>query len=56
MSDALTNLLSELRERFAPGADQREVEIWLASGIPYAFDSAAAAVGFGECDDAFGVC
>jgi uncharacterized protein Smg (DUF494 family) len=31
MSDALTNLLSELRERFAPGADQREVEIWLAS-------------------------
>jgi uncharacterized protein Smg (DUF494 family) len=31
MSDALTNLLTELRERFAPGADQREVEIWLAS-------------------------
>lgn len=31
MSDTLTNLLSELRERFAPGADQREVEIWLAS-------------------------
>ena len=31
MSDALTNILSELRERFAPGADQREVEIWLAS-------------------------
>ena len=31
MSDSLTNLLTELRERFAPGADQREVEIWLAS-------------------------
>jgi uncharacterized protein Smg (DUF494 family) len=31
MSDALTTLLSELRERFAPGADQAEVEIWLAS-------------------------
>src|SRR4051794_35564986 len=32
MSDAsLNNLLSELRERFAPGADLREVEIWLAS-------------------------
>jgi uncharacterized protein Smg (DUF494 family) len=31
MSDALTNLLSELRERFSPGADPREVEIWLAS-------------------------
>ena len=31
MGDALTTLLSELRERFAPGADQAEVEIWLAS-------------------------
>jgi uncharacterized protein Smg (DUF494 family) len=31
MSDALTNLLTELRERFAPGTDPREVEIWLAS-------------------------
>lgn len=31
MSDALTNLLSEMRERFSPGADVREVEIWLAS-------------------------
>ena len=31
MSDALTNLLSELRERFAPGDDVREIEIWLAS-------------------------
>ena len=31
MSDTLTNILSELRERFSPGADEREVEIWLAS-------------------------
>jgi len=31
MSDPLTNLLSEMRERFSPGADVREVEIWLAS-------------------------
>jgi uncharacterized protein Smg (DUF494 family) len=31
MSDALTDLLTELRERFSPGADVREVEIWLAS-------------------------
>src|SRR5438105_13007824 len=31
LSAALTNLLSELRERFAPGDDVREVEIWLAS-------------------------
>jgi hypothetical protein len=31
MSDALSTLLSELRERFPPGADVREVEIWLAS-------------------------
>ncbi|AHG91509.1 protein of unknown function DUF494 [Gemmatirosa kalamazoonensis] len=32
MSDAsLNNLLSEMRERFAPGADPREVEVWLAS-------------------------
>jgi uncharacterized protein Smg (DUF494 family) len=31
MSDALSTLLSELRERFPTGADVREVEIWLAS-------------------------
>jgi uncharacterized protein Smg (DUF494 family) len=31
MSDALSTLLSELRERFPSGADVREVEIWLAS-------------------------
>jgi uncharacterized protein Smg (DUF494 family) len=31
MSDALTDLLTELRARFAPGADVREVEIYLAS-------------------------
>jgi uncharacterized protein Smg (DUF494 family) len=31
MSDALTNLLSEMRERFSSGTDVREVEIWLAS-------------------------
>jgi uncharacterized protein Smg (DUF494 family) len=31
MSDTLTTLLTELRERFAPGADVREVEIYLAS-------------------------
>jgi len=31
MSDTLTDLLTELRARFAPGADVREVEIYLAS-------------------------
>lgn len=31
MRDALTDLLTELRDRFAPGADVREVEIYLAS-------------------------
>lgn len=31
MSDTLSVLLTELRERFAPGADVREVEIYLAS-------------------------
>jgi uncharacterized protein Smg (DUF494 family) len=31
MSDALSELLTELSARFAPGADAREVEIYLAS-------------------------
>ena len=31
MSETMTVLLTELRERFAPGADVREVEIYLAS-------------------------
>lgn len=31
MSDTLTDLLTELRTRFSPGADVREVEIYLAS-------------------------
>jgi hypothetical protein len=31
MTDRLTDLLTELRARFAPGADVREVEIYLAS-------------------------
>ncbi len=31
MSDTLFDLLTELRARFAPGADIREVEIYLAS-------------------------
>lgn len=30
-TEHLTDLLSELRERFAPGADVREVEVYLAS-------------------------
>ena len=30
-TDVLTELLSELRARFAPGADVREVEVYLAS-------------------------
>lgn len=31
MSDTLTDLLTELHARFSPGADMREVEIYLAS-------------------------
>jgi uncharacterized protein Smg (DUF494 family) len=31
MTDSLTALLTELRERFSPGADVHEVEIYLAS-------------------------
>ncbi len=31
MTDTLSALLTELRERFAPGADVREVEVYLAS-------------------------